>query len=201
MNAMKTRAKLHTTTIAMLALLLGFFLAVPNASAQINEEPPAPPEQAVDPEVAPEAAGAPADAPPQEVSGAANLVTVLEADGDYTIFVDALRRSGLDQTLAEKGSFTILAPTDEAFSKLEGGIDAMDDEELSALLRRHILPTAVTLDEAVASGSVVSASDATLTIVREGEQTWVQDATVVEADLQAGNGVIHGIDTVIAPAE
>src|SRR5690606_18041246 len=86
MNAMKTRAKLHTTTIAMLALLLGFFLAVPNASAQINEEPPAPPEQAVDPEVAPEAAGAPADAPPQEVSGAANLVTVLEADGDYTIF-------------------------------------------------------------------------------------------------------------------
>ena len=139
------------------------------------------------------------------VAFAADIVDTAVEAGSFQTLVAAVEAAGLVDTLKGEGPFTVFAPTDEAFAALpEGTVESLlepeNRDQLIAILTYHVVPGAVRsgdlagqeLDVETLQGETV-AIDAT-----DGAVT-VDDATVVQADIEADNGVIHVIDTVIMP--
>ncbi|MCB5199452.1 fasciclin domain-containing protein [Loktanella sp. TSTF-M6] len=126
--------------------------------------------------------------------------TAVEA-GNFTTLVAAVEAAGLVETLKGEGPFTVFAPTDEAFAALpEGTVEGLlaDPEALAAVLTYHVVPGAV-MSTDLSDGmnaTTVNGADVTITV---GDSVMVNDATVTTADIEASNGVIHVIDTVILP--
>ncbi len=124
--------------------------------------------------------------------------------GNFTTLAAALEAAGLVETLKGEGPFTVFAPTDEAFAALpEGTVEELlmpeNQERLAAILTYHVVP-----------GSVMSGdlTDGMMADTVQGEQleistdpVMVNGAAVTTADLEASNGVIHVIDTVLMPAD
>ena len=106
------------------------------------------------------------------------------------------------ETLSGPGPFTVFAPTDEAFAKLpEGTIEALlaDTEKLGSILTYHVLPGKVMARDVVTLTKAATANGQDVQIkVRDGK-VLINDATVTVTDIEASNGVIHVIDTVIMP--
>lgn len=150
--------------------------------------------------VAPETTEA---APPTtEEPALGSLVDVATAAGSFTTLLAAVEAAGLTDTLAT-GKFTVLAPTDEAFAKVDPAALAAllaDPAALTAVLQGHLLP--LPQDAATLSifNSIVTAAGTSLTVVSDGTTLTVGGATVVQADIAADNGFIHVIDTVLLPA-
>ena len=130
-----------------------------------------------------------------------SLVEVAAEDGQFSKLVTAIKTSGLDQTLGANGSYTLFAPTDEAFAKLpEGTLGKLlqDKEQLTEILKLHVLPSEMTSDR-IASGSFKSLQGQNLEIAKDGKTVTVNGAKVQRADIFGRNGVIHVIDTVLMP--
>ena len=134
-----------------------------------------------------------------------DIVDTAVAAGSFKTLAAALGAADLVATLKGEGPFTVFAPTDEAFAKLpKGTVETLlkpeNKAKLIAILTYHVVPgkvmakTAVTLDKATA----VSKKDIALA-VKDGALTLNDSAKVVTADIEASNGVIHVIDTVILP--
>ena len=101
------------------------------------------------------------------------------------------------------GPYTIFAPTDQAFAKIP--TNKMDDllkpenrERLQLLLRNHIVPGKLTVSELKTLDKTKTAQGQELKI-EFGAGLWINEAKVVSPDLEASNGVLHGIDTVLMP--
>ena len=134
-----------------------------------------------------------------------DIVAVAAASGQFNTLVAAVKAAGLVETLQGKGPFTVFAPTDAAFAKLpKGTIDALlrDKEKLAAILTYHVVPGKVMAADVVAmgGGSPATVNGAPVRITIRDGKVYVDNAQVVSADIQASNGVIHVIDTVIIPA-
>lgn len=143
------------------------------------------------------------DAPPTEVDAAPTIAEVLQADGRFTVLLSAAETAGLSETLAEPGPYTVFAPTDEAFAALpDDALAALSPEELQNVLLHHVVLGAVTGAQAAEAGTAPSAwSDQALTFTTADDGALlVNGATVVEADVEASNGVVHVIDAVLLPA-
>ncbi len=127
-----------------------------------------------------------------------DIVDTLINDGRFVTLVAAIERASLAQGLMEAGSVTIFAPTDEAFTKLPSGMMGFlldNPPELEQLLTYHVIPQRITSGDL---GAVSSAPTVEGTMLKvEGSK--VNDATIVQADLEASNGVIHAIDLVLIP--
>lgn len=129
-----------------------------------------------------------------------DLLGTLEERGNFTVLVDALRDTGLDEALASGETFTLFAPTDEAFQKLPAGtLDGLSPEQLTGILRYHVLAGAVPSQDAVTLDAAPTVQGSELALSTAGDQLKVNEATVTEADIQASNGVIHVIDSVLMP--
>jgi pentapeptide MXKDX repeat protein len=136
-----------------------------------------------------------------------DLVSRITARDDLTVLDQAIHAAGLQDTLHDDGPFTIFAPTDAAFEVYLGqmGMNAdevlADTDALTALLQAHVV--AGSDDSAMVMGmdgqSFTTLAGTELTVTVDGETVMVGDATVVEYDVAADNGVIHVIDTVLAP--
>jgi len=146
--------------------------------------------------------------PPPENTGPGNIVEVaVEADGFETL-VTALQATGLDATLAdETATFTVFAPTDDAFAALgQDTVDALlaDTDTLSDILLYHVIAEqAVDSDTALSlAGTTVETAngDIVALTIRDGE-LFINEARVVTTDIEASNGVIHVIDAVLQPPE
>jgi uncharacterized surface protein with fasciclin (FAS1) repeats len=114
----------------------------------------------------------------------------------------AVEAAGLTETLATT-KFTVLAPTDEAFAKVDpAALEALlaDPAALTAVLQNHLLPLPQDSATLAIFNSVVTAAGTSLPVVADGAGLTIGGATVVQADIPADNGVIHAIDTVILPA-
>ncbi|WP_411818887.1 fasciclin domain-containing protein [Hyphococcus formosus] len=133
-----------------------------------------------------------------------DIVDTAIAAGSFTTLVAAVQAAGLEETLRSDGPFTVFAPTDAAFAKLpEGTVESLllpeNKAKLVDILTYHVLPSAVasgdiagkTLDVETVQGTTVSV-DATNGVM-------IDNATVVQADIDASNGIIHVIDTVLMP--
>lgn len=153
------------------------------------------------------------DAPAQQSAAPDNqptndLIDVAGHTGAFQTLVEAAAAAGIEDDLRADGPFTVFAPTDAAFAKLPAGtVDRLmqpeNRGELISLIRMHVIAgerlttadlagqqlTAETLNGPLA----IDASDA-ITGVR------VNDASVTLTDIEASNGVIHAIDTVLLPA-
>ncbi len=141
------------------------------------------------------------DAPSPDA--APTVAEVLQADGRFTVLLGAAETAGLAETLAEPGPFTVFAPTDEAFAALpEGALAALSPDDLQNVLLYHVVLGEVTGEQAAAAGTAPSAwSDGALTFAAGDDGSLlVNDATVLEADVAASNGVVHVIDAVLLPA-
>lgn len=125
----------------------------------------------------------------------------IQADGFDTL-VTALQAADLVETLEGDGPFTVFAPTDDAFAKLpEGTLEALleDKERLTSILTYHVVPGRVMAADVVELDSAETVNGQTITIRVENGSVMVDNATVVSTDIEASNGVIHVIDSVIMP--
>ena len=136
-----------------------------------------------------------------------DIVVVAAGRDDLTTLVAAIEAAGLAGTLAGDGPFTVFAPTDEAFVEYLGEMgmtaeDALADTTfLSTLLQGHVVEAAD--DSSMVAGMVdnpfVSLAGTELPVTVDGDTITIGGAEIIEADVFATNGVIHVIDTVLAP--
>lgn len=130
-----------------------------------------------------------------------NIVeTAIEA-GSFQTLVTAVKAAGLVETLSSPGPFTVFAPTDEAFSKLpKETLDAVlaDKEKLTAILTYHVVSGKVMSSDVVNLKEAATVQGGKLTIdISDGVK--INNANVIETDIETSNGVIHVIDTVLLP--
>jgi uncharacterized surface protein with fasciclin (FAS1) repeats len=127
--------------------------------------------------------------------------TAVAADG-FTTLVKAVQEAGLVDTLKGEGPFTVFAPTDEAFAKIpEADLAALlqDKEKLTKVLTYHVVPGKVMAAD-VSPGMVETVEGQSITI-DTADGVKVDGASVIATDIEASNGVIHVIDSVIMPKE
>jgi uncharacterized surface protein with fasciclin (FAS1) repeats len=138
----------------------------------------------------------------KELEMSKNIVETAREAGSFTTLVAAVEAAGLAGTLAEGGPFTVFAPTDEAFAKLPAGaVESLlaDPAKLTDVLTYHVVPGRVTASDAAGLASAPTVQGSDLPISTDGG-VHVGDASVVSADIEAGNGLIHVIDRVLVPA-
>ena len=131
-----------------------------------------------------------------------NIVDTAREAGSFTTLLAAVEAAGLDETLAEGGPFTVFAPSDEAFATLPPGtVESLlsDPDRLAAVLTYHVVPGRVTAADVAALSSATTVQGGDLPISSDGG-VHVGDASVVSADIEASNGLIHVIDRVLLPA-
>jgi uncharacterized surface protein with fasciclin (FAS1) repeats len=130
-----------------------------------------------------------------------NIVDSAISAGNFTTLVAGLKSAGLTETLTGKGPFTVFAPTDEAFKKLpQGALDALlkDPAKLKGVLTYHVVQGRFAAKD-VKSGDVMTVQGSALTAAVTSSGVQVNGAHVRQTDIDATNGVIHGIDAVIMP--
>lgn len=137
-----------------------------------------------------------------EAAAKANIVQTAVAAGQFKTLATALTAAGLVETLAGEGPFTVFAPTDDAFAKLPAGtLEALlaDKEALKKVLLHHVVPGTVKAADVVKLTSAKTAAGTDLAVKVDEGKVHIGAATVVKADVEAANGVIHVIDTVLVP--
>jgi uncharacterized surface protein with fasciclin (FAS1) repeats len=140
-------------------------------------------------------------------------IVVAAANSDepeFTVLLAAVEAAGLTAVLDETGPYTVFAPTDAAFVALLDalGTDAetllADTELLTSVLLYHVVPGTFYAEDVAEldSASIATAFwGSTVDITVNDEGVFVDGASVVAADIEAANGVIHVIDSVIVPSE
>ena len=131
---------------------------------------------------------------------AKDIVDTAVAAGNFKTLVVALKTADLVNTLKGKGPYTVFAPTDEAFAKIpKADLDALlaNKEKLSAVLTYHVVPGKVMAKD-VKAGDVATVNGKTIKITTANGVV-VNMLKVTATDIDASNGVIHVIDTVLMP--
>ncbi len=137
-----------------------------------------------------------------------SLLDRARLDGRFTTLIAALERTGLDETVNGAGTFTIFAPTDDAFATANIDLTQVSDTDLTNLLMYHVLGQAIpagslaTGDNFAPSLSTSGPNNTALTLLVNSSNNDVVvngDATVVVPDVFGTNGVIHAVDQVLAP--
>ncbi len=130
-----------------------------------------------------------------------DVVDTAVAAGTFKSLVAAVQAAGLVEILKGAGPYTVFAPTDDAFAKIpKADLDALmkDKAKLAAVLKNHVIPFKGTASDLAGIKSTTSAQGGKLTFETvKGGGLKVNGATVVKADIDASNGIIHVIDTVI----
>jgi uncharacterized surface protein with fasciclin (FAS1) repeats len=133
---------------------------------------------------------------------AADIVDTAVAAGSFNTLVTAVKAAGLVKTLKGKGPYTVFAPNDAAFAKLPPGtVESLlkNKAKLATILKYHVVPGRVNAAD-VAGKSLQVKTAAGLPVNVNGTfGVRVNDAHVIQPDIQASNGVIHVIDTVLLP--
>jgi uncharacterized surface protein with fasciclin (FAS1) repeats len=130
-----------------------------------------------------------------------DVIETAKKSGGFQVFTEAIATAGLEEALKEMGPYTIFAPTDQAFAKipksqLDDLLKPENKETLQLLLRNHIVPGKLVADELKTLDKTKTAQGENLEIDARGG-IWINEAKVVSPDLEASNGVLHGIDTVL----
>lgn len=192
-------------TSPALALLFGLGVTIAGLSACAQQQQPQQPQTEA-------GAGTPA-------AQAGGIVEVFGRRDQFSRLVQAIEQAGLRDALGGEGPFTVFAPTNDAFNQLpQGVLDQLDEQQLQTLLRHHVIEGERIASDAIperlepmAGGPIaVSLSDGEI-VLQSGEQREQAQqrtgqagsgrATMVEGDIETGNGVIHAIDAVLVPQE
>lgn len=130
-----------------------------------------------------------------------NIVQVATDAGNFSTLLAAVQAAGLVETLSS-GEYTIFAPTDEAFAKLpEGTLAGLleDKEALTKILTYHVISGKVLSNDVVNLTTAQTVLGQNLSIKSDEMGVTINNSKVTSTDIEASNGVIHVIDTVLMP--
>lgn len=175
--------KRYLTALALVALMaVPFFVAA--CGSETTEESPTP-------------------SPSPSMMAENDIVDTAVGAGSFTTLVGAVQSAGLEETLRSEGPFTVFAPTDDAFAAVpKATMDALLADPMGALadvLKYHVVAGKVMAADLSDGMMVDTVNGAQLEVKITDGVVMVGDATVVTADVEASNGVIHVIDTVLVP--
>lgn len=139
-----------------------------------------------------------------EMKAKKDIVDTAVAAGQFETLAAALSAADLIDTLKGDGPFTVFAPTDAAFAKLpEGTVESLlkpeNRDQLVAILTYHVVPGKVDSSKVVTLSEATTVNGTDIAIAVEDGSVKINDATVVKADIDTSNGIIHVIDSVILP--
>ncbi|MEW6178842.1 MAG: fasciclin domain-containing protein [Chloroflexota bacterium] len=143
---------------------------------------------------------------PTETPAPQTIVDIAAADGRFATLVAAVQAAGLVETLTGEGPFTVFAPTDEAFAKLPAGtLDELlkpeNKQQLTDILLYHVVPGKVMAAD-VSDGLIADTALGTSVFFKlDMGKAYINEAEIIITDIEASNGVIHVIDTVILPKD
>ncbi len=135
-----------------------------------------------------------------------DVVAAAKAAGNFQTLLKALDAAGLTGTLQKAGPFTVFAPTDAAFAKLPAGtldnlLKPENKAQLVALLSYHVAPAKYTaadlsrLDEV----KTLEGTEVDIETSSDGKSIEVDEGKIVGSAVEASNGIIHPLDTVLQP--
>jgi uncharacterized surface protein with fasciclin (FAS1) repeats len=130
------------------------------------------------------------------------IVDIAVSNPDFSTLVTALQEAELVEALAGEGPFTVFAPTNEAFAKIpEATLNEIlaDKEQLTQILTYHVVSGKVMAADVVNLSAATTLQGGDVAIEVMGNSVMINNANVVQTDIEASNGVIHVIDTVLIP--
>ncbi len=127
-----------------------------------------------------------------------------EAAGSFKTLLAAAGAAGLAETLGSKGPFTVFAPTDEAFGKLPAGtveslLKPENKQKLVDILKYHVVAGRVYSEDAVAAKTAKTLLGSPISVNVSKAGAMINSSKLVKTDIDASNGVIHVIDSVLMP--
>tara|TARA_Y100000589_G_scaffold69338_1_gene61257 strand:+ start:3391 stop:4323 length:933 start_codon:yes stop_codon:yes gene_type:complete len=135
-----------------------------------------------------------------------NIISTAKEAKAFSTLLAAAEAAGLADELGTNGPYTVFAPTDEAFAQL--GSDTINEllkpenkSKLARILGHHVVSGRVYSPDALASGEAMTLVGTPLKIAVVDDKARVENANILLTDIDASNGVIHVIDSVMIPAE
>lgn len=134
----------------------------------------------------------------------ASLVKTAQDAGTFRTLLAAGEAAGLAKTFMGDGPFTVFAPTDEAFAKIpqktiQSLLQPKNRDKLISILKYHVVPGRVFASDAASARQANTLQKADVRFSIQDGRFRVNDAAVIANDIEATNGVIHVIDTVLMP--
>ncbi|MEQ9207219.1 MAG: fasciclin domain-containing protein [Phycisphaerales bacterium] len=134
------------------------------------------------------------------------LLETAASAGSFNTLAAAIEAAGLTDALNGDGPFTVFAPTDEAFAKLPAGtvenlLKPENLDTLKSILLYHVVEGRVYSDDALNAKSAKTLQGSKLSITKSESGVQINDAKVLATDIDASNGVIHVLDSVIIPTD
>ncbi|GEM83562.1 fasciclin domain-containing protein [Meiothermus hypogaeus] len=131
------------------------------------------------------------------------IAQIVASNPNFSTLLAAVQAAGLAQTLSGPGPFTVFAPTNEAFAKIpKADLDKLlaDKAALTKVLTYHVVAGRVPSSQVVTLKEAKTVEGQNVTIeVKDGKVVLNGNSTVTAVDIQASNGIIHVIDTVLLP--
>ena len=136
--------------------------------------------------------------------GKATIPEIAKDSGTFETLLTAAKAAGLADVLGSTGPFTVFAPTDEAFEKLPKGTVEMllkpeNKSKLADILKYHVIPGRVYSEKVLESKALKTLQGSLATVSLKDGSPRIQQAKILKTDIDATNGVIHVIDSVIIP--
>lgn len=145
-----------------------------------------------------------------------SIVSIASGNEDFSTLVTALKAADLVKALQGDGPFTVFAPTNDAFAKIDSKalnslLEPQNKAKLTSILTYHVIPgklTASNVVNALKKGNgkteVKTLAGSKITVLQKDGKIWLQDANgnyseIVSTDIMASNGVIHVISDVVMP--
>jgi len=133
-----------------------------------------------------------------------DVLETAAAAGQFSVFLRALRVAGYEETLHGPGPFTVFAPTDTGFAHMDRAkfdrlMQPAGHEELLSLLSYHVVPGRLTTASVHGRAMRMHAANGYTINLDGNDGLRVNDQLVVMPDMNARNGVIQGINSVLSP--
>ena len=131
-----------------------------------------------------------------------NITQVVRTDKHMTTFKKGVIASGLDQVLSGRGPYTVFAPSDLAFGKLEAGtienlLKPENKIKLTDLLNHHVVEGKINFRELKDGDQLKTLNGKLLSVKIDNAKVSIEGATIINRDVATSNGVIHSLDTVL----
>lgn len=141
---------------------------------------------------------------PSTQQNAQDVVALAQDTPDLSTLVTAVSTAKLGDTLQGDGPFTVFAPTNAAFKELgdeqvQSLLEPENRDQLTKVLTYHVVPGTLTAADLSDGQKLETVAGETLTVKVDGGTVMVDDASVVQPDVEASNGVVHVIDSVLTP--
>lgn len=138
----------------------------------------------------------------EQSGNAMTIVDVASSNESFDTLVQAVQAADLAGTLSGEGPYTVFAPTDEAFNQLPDGaleflLQPENQDLLAQVLSYHVVPGSVTSDQLAPGG--VDTLNGGIAVGVSDDRIVINNASVVNPNVQASNGVIHVINRVLIP--